>query len=341
MTRSGLSRSLAVALAVGFLLTGAVSVPGTHAASSRQAAPPGITAASPTVSGKLVAKATGKSSPGAVSCGTGTSAPIVMVNRGLVICTDSGRLVLLQLSRGTGIFNRDWQRIGAARLALGDRLNAWGVLRDGGAVLNPTTAIQDLSRRGAHFQTVTGRLVAKPNEAPTGQVICGDRDRTPDAQTVMNRGIVLCTEEGKLVLLQLSGTTRLLTRDRVRVALEDFVLGDTVTGTGTLQDAGTVMNPTVSVIDANLQRGGTNSQDFIAQGGGVLTLFVLKSDEGPVQGRVFARPGEPVHVTLCGGHRGTWSDLKQGLTVNVSQSIFNTRTMAYVDTRNVAVVSCG
>jgi hypothetical protein len=322
------------------LLGGAATVPAVRAAAPAQAAPPGISAAQPTVSGRLVAKATGKSAPGPVSCGGIMGAPTATVVRGIVLCTDSGRLVLLQLSGATRYFNRNWQRIGYARLALGDRLNAWGILR-GGARLNPTTAIQDLSRGGVQYQSVTGRLVAKPVEGPSGQVICGDRDRTPETQSTLNRGLVICTEEGKLILLQVSSTTRLRTRDGGKTDIDDLVLGDTVTGTGTLQDAGTVMNPTVRVVDANLQRAGTNSQDFIAQGGAVLTLFVLKSDEGPVQGRVFARPGEPTHVTLCGGRHGTWSDLKQGLTINISASIFNTRTMAYVDTNTVAVVSCG
>jgi len=341
MTRSRLHRLLAPGLAVGFLLAGAATASTSHAASLRQTPPPGISAANPTVTGKLVAKATGKSSPTAVSCGVGTATPRVTVNRGLVICTDDGKLVLLQLSRTTGIFNRDWQRIGYAALALGDRLNAWGALRDGGTRLYPTNAIQDLSRGGVHLQTVTGRLVAKPDQGPAGQVVCGDRDRTKEAQSALARGLVICTEEGKLILLQISVGTRLFTHDRARVTIEDLRLGDTLTGTGTLQDAGLVMNPTVSVADANLQLRGTNSQDFIAGGGAVLTLYVLSSDAGPVQGRVLASPGEPTHVRLCGGGQGSWADLKAGLTVNISRSIFNTRAMEYVDTSYVSIVTCG
>jgi hypothetical protein len=263
-----------------------------------------------------------------------------MVNRGLVICTDDGKLVLLQLSRPTGIFNRNWRRIGYTALIVGDRLNAWGTLREGGSLLSPTAAIQDLSRGGVQLQAVTGRLVAKPGQGPTGQVICGDRDRTADAQTAVARGLVICSEEGKLVLLQISGSTKLFTRDRARVTIEDLRLGDTVTGRGTLQDAGMVMSPTLSVVDADLLLGGTNSQDFIAAGGAILTLFVLSSEEGPVQGRVFASPGEPAHITLCSGAQGTWADLRAGLTVNIAHSIFNTRTMEYVDTNNVHIVSC-
>src|SRR4029077_17003570 len=111
---------------------------------------------------------------------------------------------------------------------------------------------------------VTGRLIAKPDQGPTGQVICGDRDRTMAAQTGVSRGLVICTAEGKLILLQISGTTKLLTHDRARLTIEDLSLGDTVIGTGTLRDAGLVMDPSVSIADANLLLGKTNSQDFIA-----------------------------------------------------------------------------
>ncbi|MBV9282451.1 MAG: hypothetical protein JOZ41_20425, partial [Chloroflexi bacterium] len=58
---------------------------------------------------------------------------------------------------------------------------------------------------------VSGRLVAKPitGEEPTGTVICGDRDRGPDVRASVIRGLVICTEEGQLVLLQISGKTGL------------------------------------------------------------------------------------------------------------------------------------
>jgi hypothetical protein len=108
------------------------------------------------------------------------------------------------------------------------------------------------------------------------------------------------------------------------VTIEDLGLGVTLTGMGTLEDAGLVMNATISVADANLLLGGTNSQDFIASIGTVLILYVLSSDQGPVQGRVTASPGEPTHIRLCGGAQGTWADLKTGLTADVSRSIFNT-----------------
>jgi hypothetical protein len=340
MTRPVFHRLIATALVVGFVLPGIVAVRATHATTLRLPSPPGISPANPMVSGKLVAKATGNSSSGAASCGLRTAAPAVTVNRGLVICTDEGTLVLLQLSRSTGIFNRDWQRIGYAGLALGDRLNAWGTLRDGGTRLYPTVAIQDLSRGGVHVQIVTGRIVAKPDQGPTGRVICGDQDRTARAQTAIVRGLVICTPEGKLVLIQIGGNTKLFTHDRAYVTIEDLGLGDTLTGRGTLQDAGLVINPTISVVDANLLLRGTNSQDFIAGAGPTLTLYVLSSDVGPVQGRVLASPGEPTHVRLCTGAQGTWADLKPGLSVNVSHSIFNGRTMEYVDTSYVSIVSC-
>src|SRR5437588_11327683 len=117
MTRSKLRRTLATALTVGSLLPVLGSAPPVRAASPHQSAPPGINAGRPTISGRLVAKATGKAAPsGGVTCGTHAAAPALMVNRGLVICTDERALVLLQLSRSTSIFNRDWQRVAYARL---------------------------------------------------------------------------------------------------------------------------------------------------------------------------------------------------------------------------------
>jgi hypothetical protein len=264
-----------------------------------------------------------------------------MVRRGLVICTDTGTFVLLQLSPPTRIFNRGWTRIGYGRLALGDRLAAWGTLRAGGTQLSPTAVIQDLSRGGEEPGSVTGTLVAKPNEPPTGRVLCGNQDVTGTAQTAISRGLVVCTAAGKLVLFQLSSTTRVLTRDRATVRIEDLSLGDRVIGRGTVQDAGLVLNPTVSVVDTNLLGAGTNSQDFIAGDGNLLTLYVLSSQPGPVKGRVGASAGEPARVTLCNGSQGTWADLKMGQTIDIRHSIFNTRTMRYVDTSIVQIVSCG
>src|SRR4051794_2871659 len=146
MTRPGLRRALTALLAVWTFLPMVIGSPTVQAASARQTAPPGINAAQPTVSGRLVAKATNGTTTGAAVCGRTTAAPTRMINRGLVICTSQGNLVLLQLSRSTGIFNRDWQRLAYARLALGDQINAWGALGAGGALLNPTVAIQDLSK---------------------------------------------------------------------------------------------------------------------------------------------------------------------------------------------------
>jgi hypothetical protein len=97
--------------------------------SAHQTAPANVDPARPAVTGKLVAKA-GSTAP--VICGdrdrTAEAKPL-MINRGLVVCTEEGNLVLLQLSRGTGLFNAIWQPIGYKALALGDRLNAWGSLR--------------------------------------------------------------------------------------------------------------------------------------------------------------------------------------------------------------------
>lgn len=157
---------------------------------------------------------------------------------------------------------------------------------------------------------------------------------------MVNRGLVVCTEEGTLVLLQISGTTKLYAHDRSRVTIEDFTIGDALKAWGTLHAGGFLLDPTVAVVDASIQRKDTNSQDFVAAGGPVLTLYVLKSDAGPVQGIVHALPGEPSHITLCGGVRGAWSNLTRGLTINISHSVFNTRTMTYVDTNTVTVVSC-
>src|SRR5947209_17708378 len=106
MTRPRLRRTLATALAVGSLLPVFSAAAPVRAAASHQSAPPGINAARPVVSGRLVAKATGRAAPaGAVTCGTHAAAPAVMVNRGLVICTDEGGLGLLQLSPATGSVN--------------------------------------------------------------------------------------------------------------------------------------------------------------------------------------------------------------------------------------------
>ena len=267
-----------------------------------------------------------------------------MTNRGLVICSEEGELVLLQLSGRTGLYNRNWQKLTVNRLSIGDRLNAWGVLHDAGRVLDPTFAVQDTSKPAEHLQMVSGRLVAKPitGEGPTGRVICGDRDRTPDVQAVMaNRGLVICTEEGKLILLQLSAKTRIDARDRTLATVADLTIGDFLDAWGTLRDNGNVLDPTAIVRDTNIQSKATASQDFIVGGKQILTLYVLASDAGgPVQGMIHAEQRGATQVTLCSGQHGRWSDLRQGLTIDVSGSIFNVRTMTYVDTDFVKVVSC-
>ena len=51
--------------------------------------------------------------------------------------------MLLLLSARTGFFARYWGRISLDRLTDGDHINAWGVLRDRGYLLDPTYAVQD------------------------------------------------------------------------------------------------------------------------------------------------------------------------------------------------------
>jgi hypothetical protein len=53
-----------------------------------------------------------------------------------------------------------------------------------------------------------------------------------------------------------------------------------------------------------------------------------------------AEQRDAAHVTLCDGVHGTWSQLRQGMTIDIRGSIFNLRTMTYVDTEIVRVVSC-
>ena len=336
-------RVLPIALALSAVLPAV----GAHAASVHQGgAPPGINASLPTVSGTLVAKPLiGAAPTGAVICGGRDRAPDVralMVNRGLVICTDEGSLVLLQISGTTQFFNRNWRLMGIRGMALRDHINAWGVLRAGGIVLNPTVAVQDSSRPQTRLTLISGRLVAKPIEgvAPASPVVCGDRDQSQAARALMvNRGLVICTAEGNLVLVQIASGTRLLTRDGVPVTTPDMTLGDHINARGVLKNL--VMFPTASVVDTNLLVRTTNSQDFIRSGGVTLTLFVLQSGAGgPVQGVVHAQQRGRARVVLCGGKVGSWSNLRSGLTVDISNSIFNTRLMTYVDTDLVTVVSC-
>ncbi|HEX8918172.1 MAG TPA: hypothetical protein VF898_06695, partial [Chloroflexota bacterium] len=239
-------------------------------------------------------------------------------------------------------FNRNWQLMGVRGMALHDHINAWGVLRVGGLVLNPTAVVQDTSRPQTGLTLISGRLVAKPIEgvAPATAVICGDRDQTQAAKALMvSRGLVICTEEGNLVLLQIGTGTRLLTQDYVAVTIPDMSLGDHINARGVLKNL--VMSPTASVVDTNLRMRKTNSQDFIRNGGITLTLYVLQSDAGgPVQGLIHAQQRGRAHVVLCNGKTGTWSDLRPGLTIDISGSIFNTRFMTYVDTDLVKIASC-
>jgi hypothetical protein len=348
MSRPGFHRVTTLTLILAVCLLALAQGPSASAAPAYQGTPPvGIDASRPTVSGQLVAKPiTGEQPAGRVICGNLDRTPDVaalMTNRGLVICTEDGKLVLLQLSAKTGLYNRNWQRLTIAGMSIGDHLNAWGVLRNGGFVLNPTFAVQDTSKPGTQLQMVSGRLVAKPigGAGPQGRVICGDQDRTPEVAAMVNRGLVICTEEGKLILLQLSSRTRLSARDRTGVIVTDLTIGDHLNAWGRLIENGLVLNPTTLVIDTDVQAKSTASQDFIAGAGRILTLYVLQSDSGgPVQGMTHAEQRDPAHVTLCGGVHGTWGQLQQGMTIDVSGSIFNLRIMTYVDTESVRVVSC-
>jgi len=349
MSRPGFHRVTTLALVLAVCLLALGQGPSAGAAPAYQGTPPvGIDALHPTVSGRLVAKPiTGERPAGRVICGNQDRTPDVaalMTNRGLVVCTEEGKLVLLQLSAKTGLYNRNWRKLTIEGMSIGDHLNAWGVLRNGGFVLDPTFAVQDTSKPGTQLQMVSGRLVAKPisGEGPQGRVICGDQDRTPDVAALMaNRGLVICTEEGRLILLQLSSKTRLSARDRTAVIITDLTIGDHLNAWGKLIDNGLVLNPTTLVTDTDVQAKSTASQDFIAGTGKILTLYVLQSDSGgPVQGMTHAEQRDAVHVTLCGGVHGTWGQLRQGMTIDISGSIFNLRTMTYVDTEIVRVVSC-
>lgn len=340
MVRPRLRRVLSTALALSACL---FTLPGIAGAAPRlHGAPPGVDPLRPTVSGRLIAKPiTGEGNAGAV-CRDREAARAAMVNRGLVICTDEGRLVLLVLSPRTGFFNRDWNRMPLGAMTDGDHINAWGVLTASGFVLNPTAAVQDISKPQSRSQMVSGILVAKPlsEGGSSGPVICKDRDRTAEARVAMvNRGLVLCTEEGRLILVQLSSGTRILARDGTTAAIANFVIGDRVLARGLLN--GVVLNPTYTVEDTDIQARDTNSQDFISGRDPSLTLYVLESDAGgPVVGVVHAWRGPDAHVVLCSGRTGSWGDLRQGMTVDISSSIFNRRIMVYVDTEAVRVVSC-
>jgi hypothetical protein len=322
------------------------AAPSSAATALQRATPPaGVDAARPTVSGTLIAKPGAGNGPAVCKGIDRSGAAAAAVARGLVVCTEEGQLVLLELSAGTRFVNRNWNRLGLAQLSDGDHLNAWGGLREGGAVLSPTVVVQDTSKpRPARLTRVIGTLVAKPQPgvAPSEPVACREQPAAGAAAAVMQgRGLVICTAAGHLVLLQLSASTRILTIDGGAATIASLRDGDRIVAAGALTAGGAVLNPTTSVRDTDIQRARTASQDFIAGGGSILTLFVLQSDAGgPVEGQVHADGAADAHVTLCGGRAGSWTDLHQGLTIDITNSIFNRRTMTYVDADTIHVVSC-
>jgi len=346
MPRLGLRRVLSTTLVLGICLPALAGPGGAQAGSRQLAAPPGIDLAHPAVTGRLVARPIpGQGINRSVICGDqARSAAVraVTINRGLVICTDEGRLVLLQLAGVTRYFNRAWNGMTVAQMTDGDRINAWGVFN--GVVLNPTSVVQDTTKPESQRQTVSGTLVAKPlgGVGTGGPFICGDQDRTAEARALMvNRGLVICTEEGRLVLLQLSAATRIFGRDGLAVTVADLTVRDHIVATGILIDGGRALYPTFTVEDTDIQTRDTNSQDYITEHDPNLVLDVLSSDTGgPVMGIVRADRGPDTRVNLCNGRAGIWSSLHVGMTIDISSSIFNRRIMTYVDSETVRVVSC-
>ncbi len=186
--------------------------------------------------------------------------------------------------------------------------------------------------------TVSGTLVARPggkNVPPH----CRDQAPAIAARANVARGLVICTEEGNLVLLELTGSTGFYARYWGHVTVRNLRDGDHMQAWGVLQDGGLLLNPTYAVRDVDIQYAYTDSQDFIlTHNGNVLTLMVLSSDgQGPVTGIVHAIPGGPVQVTRCGGGAGNWADLTSGKTINVTDSLLNYRLHIFLRTVNVQV----
>jgi hypothetical protein len=191
--------------------------------------------------------------------------------------------------------------------------------------------------------TVSGILVAKPVSGEGNiPAACRDRDASSLNGAVMqHRGLIVCTEEGKLVLLNLQPDTGFYYRYWGKGSLRFFRDGDHVNAWGVLRDRGYELNPTYAVQDTDVQEAYTDSQDFIMAGGTRLTLGVLQSPpNSPVQGIVHAVQGGTPHITRCNGTAGTWADLKTGKTIDITKSLFNRRLSLYVDTDDVTIVSC-
>jgi hypothetical protein len=191
--------------------------------------------------------------------------------------------------------------------------------------------------------TVSGTLVAKPiNGEGNIPAPCRDRDASAiKAATMQRRGLVICTEEGRLVLLQITRATGFYARYWGRFGLGRLTDGDHINAWGVLGSGGYVLDPTYAVQDTDIQEAFVDSQDFIAASGPRLNLFVLKSDaSGPVDGLIYAVRGGVTHVTLCNGQPGTWADLTAGKTIDITRSLFNRRLDTYIHTGRVHVVSC-
>lgn len=190
--------------------------------------------------------------------------------------------------------------------------------------------------------TVSGTLVAKPfdgQSSPTAP--CGANNSTLAPNVKVRKALVVCTDSGRLVLLQLSSQTGIYSRYWAPRGLARLTDGDHINAWGILTQNGYVLDPTFAVQDTDIQEAYTDSQDYISQSGPTLTLYVLKSDaKGPVQGIVQAVQGGKTQITLCNGTAGTWSDLQAGETIDISRSLFNQRLKTYIHTGRVRVVNC-
>jgi len=195
----------------------------------------------------------------------------------------------------------------------------------------------------AFHPTVSGTLVAKPvnGESPVAPA-CTDRDNGTLAPAIAQRkGLVICTEEGRLILLQLSSETGIYSRYWARRGLDRLTDGDHINAWGVLTDNGYVLDPTFAVQDSDIQEALTDSQDFISESGPTLTMDVLRAPaKGPVQGIIHAVQGGKTSITLCNGEPGSWNDLRTGETVDISRSLFNQQLKTYIHTQRIRVVSC-
>jgi hypothetical protein len=189
--------------------------------------------------------------------------------------------------------------------------------------------------------TVTGTLVARPG----GRTIpIPARCRTTvgaRAAALQPRGLVICSDSGKLVLLEVTSLTGIYARYWGRYAVGYLREGDRINAWGVLDASGMLLNPTFAVQDVDLQEALVDSEDFITVNGWRLTLDVLSSDPGsPVQGMVHAVPGGRVHITLCNGAAGKWRGLAVGERIAITRGLFNRRLMTYIHTTDVRVAGC-